>query len=248
MMSVNPPAATLTTGALEAIASSTTKPRVSDSEGMTKTSALAYACESASPRIIPMNLVLVPWKNSSSSARWGPSPTMARHEPGMASNISLMALMFFSAPRRPTCTSSGPSLPPVMVFFMSSERKEGLKVLVSTPRCQRSSCLHPLSASSFCITLEVTRQRLHQREHILIRAHMGATRPVHRLYRGMYSGMWVWYDTTRGMRRSLAQTITVNTIIPGLEVWMRSGRVLGLSSSHITRKLSAVPRRSVLEA
>lgn len=43
--------------------------------------------------------------------------------------------------------------------------------------------------------------------------HMGSTRPFH-VYFGMYSGMCVWYDTTRGMDSSFAYSITANTMHP----------------------------------
>lgn len=60
MMSGMPPAATATTGTPDAIASSTTKPSVSVSEGMRKTSAEAYADERAAPVSMPVNTVGVP--------------------------------------------------------------------------------------------------------------------------------------------------------------------------------------------
>jgi len=44
-----PPTREATTGSPAAIASTTTRPKVSSAEGKTKISALAYACESASP-------------------------------------------------------------------------------------------------------------------------------------------------------------------------------------------------------
>ncbi len=53
MMSRRPPAATATTGRALAIASSTTNPSVSLSDGITNTSALAYADNRSSPRSRP---------------------------------------------------------------------------------------------------------------------------------------------------------------------------------------------------
>ncbi|GER55818.1 galactose oxidase/kelch repeat superfamily protein [Striga asiatica] len=54
-MSVMPPALAATTGSPDDMASSTTRPSVSDSEGMTKMSPLAYACDSSSPWSVPVN-------------------------------------------------------------------------------------------------------------------------------------------------------------------------------------------------
>lgn len=55
--------------------------------------------------------------------------------------------------------------------------------------------------------------------------HMGSTRPLH-VYLGMYSGMWVWYDTTRGIASSLAYMMAEKTNRPGDDTWMTSGRLV----------------------
>ena len=60
MMSTSPPAATLTTASPEAIASRATKPSVSDSLGIMKMSALAYAADSSSPPSIPYTAAVLP--------------------------------------------------------------------------------------------------------------------------------------------------------------------------------------------
>lgn len=62
MMSTIPPAATATTGTPDAIASSTTNPSVSLSEGIRNTSAEAKAACSASPWSMPRKVVGVPLK------------------------------------------------------------------------------------------------------------------------------------------------------------------------------------------
>eukprot|EP00967_Tisochrysis_lutea_P042579 scaffold51231_cov30-Tisochrysis_lutea.AAC.3 len=92
----------LTVGTQDAIASRTTNPRVSDSEGITKTSAAAYARESASPRMSPVKTTGMPSKVLRRSASAGPPPTMAKRASGRASSTDLIIWMFFSAPSRPT--------------------------------------------------------------------------------------------------------------------------------------------------
>ena len=70
---------------------------------------------------------------------------------------------------------------------------------------------------------EVTSVRSDARVHQRMMDHMGCTSSVH-VYLGMYSGMCVWYETTRGMRSSLAYMVAAKTSRPGEETWMIWGR------------------------
>ena len=97
-----PPAAAPTGGTSDAIASRTTNPNVSDSDGITKTSAAAYARESASPDMRPIKIVSVPAKCSRNSSSAGPAPTIAKRHCGILCRTSLIMSMFFSRPSRPT--------------------------------------------------------------------------------------------------------------------------------------------------
>ena len=77
MRSGIPPASAPTTGTPLAMDSSTTKPSVSVSDGMTKTSAEANAWLRASPVIWPVSTVLVLLKCSFRASESGPPPTNA---------------------------------------------------------------------------------------------------------------------------------------------------------------------------
>mmetsp|Transcript_9185 Transcript_9185/g.19883 ORF Transcript_9185/g.19883 Transcript_9185/m.19883 type:complete len:306 (+) Transcript_9185:233-1150(+) len=99
MRSGIPPAAQPTTGTPEAMLSRTTKPRVSESLGIMKASALANALLNSSPLNCPVNTVLVPSKCSLSSSCCGPFPTMQSLAFGPSlSSTGLMSLSLFSAP------------------------------------------------------------------------------------------------------------------------------------------------------
>mmetsp|Transcript_9184 Transcript_9184/g.19880 ORF Transcript_9184/g.19880 Transcript_9184/m.19880 type:complete len:216 (+) Transcript_9184:233-880(+) len=103
MRSGIPPAAQPTTGTPEAMLSRTTKPRVSESLGIMKASALANALLNSSPLNCPVNTVLVPSKYSFSSSCCGPFPTMQSLAFGPSlSSTGLMSFSLFSAPNRPT--------------------------------------------------------------------------------------------------------------------------------------------------
>mmetsp|Transcript_272 Transcript_272/g.667 ORF Transcript_272/g.667 Transcript_272/m.667 type:complete len:211 (+) Transcript_272:4244-4876(+) len=137
MMSGTPPACAATTGTELAIASSTTKPRVSLSEGITKMSADAYTLDSSSPRSSPVKVVGVPLKSSFSSSFTGPSPTKTRWVSGCFSltfsRIGLMSSRFFSLPSLPTYIKTLPlGLPPHSFVLVSSHLCLGLKISVST--------------------------------------------------------------------------------------------------------------------
>lgn len=67
-MSGTPPARAATTGIPEDMASRTTRPSVSDSEGIKNTSPLAYAWDSSSPCSIPVNTAGIPENILSSSS------------------------------------------------------------------------------------------------------------------------------------------------------------------------------------
>mmetsp|Transcript_1176 Transcript_1176/g.4411 ORF Transcript_1176/g.4411 Transcript_1176/m.4411 type:complete len:207 (+) Transcript_1176:520-1140(+) len=202
-MSGMPPARTATTGTPLDIASSTTNPSVSVSLGMANTSPEAYAALSSSPWSIPINLVGVPSKCCSSSARTGPSPTMARRYPGSIASTPLSASMFFSAPRRPTCTMTGDSgCPSVSRARISAEQNLGWNTSLSTPRFHTwiDSCGATSSSfSSCCSTADVTSVRSAAECSIRIIPQTGRT--IHlKVYRGTYFGMCVWYDNTSGLR------------------------------------------------
>lgn len=82
MRSGIPPAFAPTTGTPLAIDSSTTNPSVSESEGITNTSADAKAWLNASPVMTPVITVLVPLKCSWRASASGPVPTNARRALG----------------------------------------------------------------------------------------------------------------------------------------------------------------------
>ena len=65
------------------------------------------------------------------------------------------------------------------------------------------------------------------------------------LTQNSYSGMCVWYDTTSGIRSSLAYTIAAKTIIPGALTWMTSG--LRATRRASTRRLTPKESSSVGE-
>mmetsp|Transcript_25221 Transcript_25221/g.57581 ORF Transcript_25221/g.57581 Transcript_25221/m.57581 type:complete len:205 (+) Transcript_25221:69-683(+) len=102
MLSGIPPARAPITGTPDAMLSSTTNPRVSESEGMQNTSADANADQSGSPVSIPVKTVLVPAKTSLSCSSCGPFPTIASRTFGNLSMIGRRSSMRFSLPRRPT--------------------------------------------------------------------------------------------------------------------------------------------------
>mmetsp|Transcript_12522 Transcript_12522/g.53820 ORF Transcript_12522/g.53820 Transcript_12522/m.53820 type:complete len:267 (+) Transcript_12522:1022-1822(+) len=184
-MSCNPPALTATTGTPLAIASITTNPSVSLSDGITNTSRLAYAAARSSPVIIPMNVVRVPSKCFSSLARSGPSPMRARLvSGGQLARMSLRSARFFSAPSRPTQPITLPSRPPHSLACISSLLNRGLNCTVSTPFCHTIKRGHPWSSSSSCRMDEVTMVRSDLLVQKRMKSHIGFTRPL-QVYRGM---------------------------------------------------------------
>mmetsp|Transcript_2403 Transcript_2403/g.5619 ORF Transcript_2403/g.5619 Transcript_2403/m.5619 type:complete len:200 (-) Transcript_2403:672-1271(-) len=199
-MSGIPPALTATTGTPLAIASRTTNPRVSLSDGIMNTSADAYAFDKASPRRSPVNRVLgVPSKSSSRFFLTGPSPTKTRCVFGFllrtSSKIGFKRSKFFSLPRRPTYIKIFASLSlPVNSARTWSDFHLGWNTSVSTAFLQ--TAIRFLGTTFSCrnsprITEDVTRvmsARLcvtRMRDQVSLRAHDSP-------YDATYLGMCVW--------------------------------------------------------
>mmetsp|Transcript_31739 Transcript_31739/g.62844 ORF Transcript_31739/g.62844 Transcript_31739/m.62844 type:complete len:213 (+) Transcript_31739:1171-1809(+) len=151
-----PPAFTPTTGTPDAIDSRTTKPRVSESEGITNTSALAKASESICPLRGPVKTVGVSAKNSLNSSPCGPLPTMASLAFTPLSRrfirTAFSSFSLFSAPSLPTYrrrgpSSASPSFKPRSLLLMASDLKRGSNTSTSTPFCHTSTLFTPRSTS-----------------------------------------------------------------------------------------------------
>mmetsp|Transcript_34386 Transcript_34386/g.85741 ORF Transcript_34386/g.85741 Transcript_34386/m.85741 type:complete len:221 (+) Transcript_34386:417-1079(+) len=101
-----PPARTPTGGTPDAMDSSTTKPSVSESDGITNTSADAKADESSAPFMIPRKRTR-PDATRSANSFWkraseGPPPTIARVVSGKFSSVCRSCCRRFESQTRPT--------------------------------------------------------------------------------------------------------------------------------------------------
>mmetsp|Transcript_4966 Transcript_4966/g.19812 ORF Transcript_4966/g.19812 Transcript_4966/m.19812 type:complete len:227 (+) Transcript_4966:311-991(+) len=192
MRSGMPPARTATTGMPLDMASITTKPRVSDSEGMTNIEAEAYACDSSSPLIMPMKTTRSERPSFSKSAlrssSEGPPPTSASRDSGICLRMYTKSSRRFSEPSRPTYVKSGASgWPLLMRSRIAALLKRGLNTSTSMPFFHTSMepGLRPPSATSvFFIWKDVTSVRSAIHWHRRMTAHMGVTRKAN-----VYSGM-----------------------------------------------------------
>mmetsp|Transcript_49435 Transcript_49435/g.123986 ORF Transcript_49435/g.123986 Transcript_49435/m.123986 type:complete len:280 (-) Transcript_49435:686-1525(-) len=188
-----PPARAPITGTPLAIDSRTTKPSVSDSDGMTNMSPEANASLNASPVMNPVKTVLVPLKYSLSSSSHGPAPTNASLASGTLSSTSRSRCRFFSAPRRPMYTSRGSSgWPSESRLRMAADLLVGLKVSVSIPFCQTSTFCMPWLSSSLLICGLVTRVRSARLWNRRSASHDSHTMPgSHPRYLAAYTGRCV---------------------------------------------------------
>mmetsp|Transcript_992 Transcript_992/g.3155 ORF Transcript_992/g.3155 Transcript_992/m.3155 type:complete len:383 (-) Transcript_992:474-1622(-) len=191
-----PPARTPTGGTPEAIDSSTTKPSVSESDGITNTSADANAADSSPPFIMPVKTTRPAATRSENSASKrgsdGPPPTIASTACGMCSSVCRSCCSRFVSHTRPTYTSSGRSAPlcgsmPPRRRRISTDLNFGSNLIVSTPFGHTSTFLTPFCRSSSASCGDVVSVRSARLWYQRMKAHAACSSQPNQLKARRYS-------------------------------------------------------------